>query len=295
MKRLCYSFSFLVFLFIFLFLSCGTFYRVHGIEIISPEWLPLNAEIKGLDYFAGKIISPKLEFHALRVDLFDPQLEIFIAAGGLTEDGNAATSSSKTFSSIKTSTFVRINGLLAGINALPFEPSSSREGEARTNIGVVISNGLMLSNPHPKFDALVFYSDKSAAIIPQSEISPGLIENAVGGFYSILKDGKPLQRSETEERHPRSAAGISDEGRFLYLLAVDGRQAGSIGSTESETALILKALGAYDGINFDGGGSSTLALLYPDGKIRAANTPVHGGIPGRERAVAGCLGIRHLK
>ncbi|MDR3020602.1 MAG: phosphodiester glycosidase family protein, partial [Treponema sp.] len=96
---------------------------------------------------------------------------------------------------------------------------------------------------------------------------------------------------ERKERHPRSAAGISADGNTLYLIVIDGRRAGSIGGTENETALLLLALGAYNGINFDGGGSSALALRYPDGKTRAANTPIHGNIPGQERAVAGCLGI----
>ena len=60
---------------------------------------------------------------------------------------------------------------------------------------------------------------------------------------------------------------------------------------DMETAMLLRALGAHDGINLDGGGSSSLALRYPDGKVRVANTPVHGGVPGRERAVAGCIGV----
>jgi exopolysaccharide biosynthesis protein len=97
---------------------------------------------------------------------------------------------------------------------------------------------------------------------------------------------------ELEERHPRSAAGVSANGEYLYLLVVDGRRSGSIGSTEKETALLLRVLGSWDGINFDGGGSSALALRYPDGKVRVVNTPIHNMIPGTERAVAGCVGIK---
>jgi exopolysaccharide biosynthesis protein len=74
-------------------------------------------------------------------------------------------------------------------------------------------------------------------------------------------------------------------------VVIDGRRPGSVGATEVETALLLRALGSADGINFDGGGSSAMALRYPDGKVRTVNTPVHGGVAGSERAVAGCLGI----
>jgi exopolysaccharide biosynthesis protein len=76
------------------------------------------------------------------------------------------------------------------------------------------------------------------------------------------------------------------------LLVIDGRRLGSVGATEEEIAVILQRLGAEDGLNFDGGGSTALVLRYGDGRIRAVNTPIHGMLPGKERAVATCLGIR---
>jgi exopolysaccharide biosynthesis protein len=92
-------------------------------------------------------------------------------------------------------------------------------------------------------------------------------------------------------KHPRSAAGLSNQGRTLYLLVIDGRRPGSQGATEVETAFILKRLGAEWGLNFDGGGSSALAMRYADGRVRTLNKPIHSGIPNRERAVAACLGL----
>ncbi|MDR2398427.1 MAG: phosphodiester glycosidase family protein, partial [Spirochaetaceae bacterium] len=41
----------------------------------------------------------------------------------------------------------------------------------------------------------------------------------------------------------------------------------------------------------DGGGSTALALQFPNGKVRVVNTPIHKRIPGLERGVATCLGI----
>ncbi|WP_461247563.1 phosphodiester glycosidase family protein, partial [Treponema sp. R6D11] len=61
---------------------------------------------------------------------------------------------------------------------------------------------------------------------------------------------------------------------------------------EEETALLLRQLGSWEGINFDGGGSTALAMRFADGKIRVVNTPIHGGIQGQERAVAGCIGVK---
>ena len=283
------------------FLSCKSLSPVDGQaerllaaaspETVLPQWRPVSVS-DGVDYYAGKVSHPRMEFNALRIDLSNPNLRIFTAGGGLA----GASENGKSLST-KVSSFVRDNGLLAGINALPFDLVSDREGEPRTNVGIVIADGVVISPPHPRFDALVFYTDGSAAIAAQSTLSPNknsnnAVANAVGGFYRVLEAGELAPRvMDTKARHPRSAAGISPDGKFLYLLVIDGRRPGSVGGTEAETALLLRALGAVEGINFDGGGSSALALRYPDGTVRVVNTPVHGNVPGRERAVAGCLGV----
>jgi len=221
----------------------------------------------------------------VRIDLAAPGLRIVVRGG--------AYGSVKPLST-RVSSFVSDNGLAAGINAVPFYYISSEgEGEPITNTGIVVSSGVLIAPPHPRYDALVWYADGSVSIVSQPEIqSVENIENAVGGFYRILKANELAGRVlDRESRHPRSAAGISSDSRYLYLLAIDGRRIGSIGGTEAETALLLRALGSWDGINLDGGGSSSLALRYPDGTVRVVNTPVHEGVPGRERAVAGCLGF----
>jgi hypothetical protein len=210
--------------------------------------------------------------------------------------------------STRVSSFVRDYGLLAGINTVPFYPVSSREGEGRISTGVVVSAGVILSLPVHGYDALVFFQDGRARILPQAAIGDlSLVEFAVGGFRIILQDGELPARllsappaiaprqdllRQNLPRHPRSAAGLSADGNTLYLLVIDGRRSGSIGATEAETGLILQKLGAAWGLNFDGGGSSAMALRFGDGRVRTVNTPIHGGIRGRERAVAACLGFK---
>jgi hypothetical protein len=57
-------------------------------------------------------------------------------------------------------------------------------------------------------------------------------------------------------RNPRTLAGVTREGKLL-LVAVDGRRPGySVGASFEESALILQALGAEQGVNLDGGGST---------------------------------------
>ena len=286
---------FSLFSFLFsLFLSCASISPVTSererpesfptIESVTPQWQPF---VLGIDYFHGKIAEPRLEFWALQVDLTSPDIRITVRGGA----ENSAEGGGQTLST-RVSSFVRDNNLIAGINALPFYPVSGREREPRINVGIVIADGVMVSPAVPGYDALVFYTDGRAAIVSQSSIrSTDNIKNAVGGFFQILTDGDPALRAHSKARHPRSAAGISTDGRFLYLLVIDGRRAGSIGSTEKETALLLRALGSAEGINFDGGGSSALALRFSNSRVRVVNTPIHNRIRGWERAVAGCLGI----
>ena len=275
-----------------------------GLEDFSPDWQPFaQKETPGLFYCSARISGEKLEFWAIKADLGEASIKIVINSG--TEGKVLST---------KVSSFVRNYDLLAGINAVPFDRVSAKEGEERICAGIVVSGGVVVARPVHGYDALVFYKPNAgqhgqAAILPQSEIGNlETVENALGGFRIILDEGKLPERllsnadsprqnlpGNTVSRHPRSAAGLSPDGSILYLLVIDGRRAGSAGATEAETGLVLKKLGAAWGLNFDGGGSSALALRFPDSRVRTVNTPIHGGIPGRERAVAACLGIGLLK
>jgi len=246
-----------------------------------PHW---QVFADNIGYYHGKIASPKLEFWGLQIDLRAPQTRIVVRGGSADEAGTLSG---------RVSTFVRSNDLAAGINAVPFDVVSAVENRPIKNIGIVISNGRLIAEAVPQYDALVFYTDGRVAVVNQSAIdSAEGIENAIGGFHQILALGQATERTlNLEARHPRSAAGISANGQYLYLLVIDGRRSGSIGTTERETAIILRALGAWEGINLDGGGSSALVLRRADGRIRPVNVPIHAGVPGLERAVAGCVGV----
>lgn len=61
-------------------------------------------------------------------------------------------------------------------------------------------------------------------------------------------------------RHPRTAVGISKDSTRIWFMVVDGRQTASRGATMEETARIMFNLGAWNAVNLDGGGSSTLII-----------------------------------
>lgn len=76
-------------------------------------------------------------------------------------------------------------------------------------------------------------------------------------------------------RHPRTAAGISQDGRLLVLVTVDGRGAGgSIGMGLPELGRLLVDVGAWKGVNLDGGGSTTHVARFPrTHDVTVANWP----------------------
>ncbi len=112
---------------------------------------------------------------------------------------------------------------------------------------------------------------------------------AVGGGALILHEGAWYDdpdapyRAENAKRLPCSGAAIDPDGR-LFLVEVDGRQPElSVGVTRPELAALMRALGASEGLLFDGGGSSTIvARLLGDDVADVANSPSDG----RERPVA---------
>ncbi|MFJ9797400.1 phosphodiester glycosidase family protein [Streptomyces sp. NPDC101145] len=110
---------------------------------------------------------------------------------------------------------------------------------------------------------------------------------AVGG-YPVLREGRPLTGMDAVTSAVRSAAGVADGGRRLLLLALDGGQEFRSGLTVVEVAALLRDLGASDGVNLDGGGSSTLvARMDGADAVRVLNRPSGGA----ERPVPNGIGV----
>jgi exopolysaccharide biosynthesis protein len=76
------------------------------------------------------------------------------------------------------------------------------------------------------------------------------------------------------------------------MVVVDGRQPlSSMGATLPDMAEIFRRLGAADALNLDGGGSTAM-VVAGDAGPQVLNTPIHTGVPGRERPSANQLGVR---
>lgn len=98
--------------------------------------------------------------------------------------------------------------------------------------------------------------------------------SVINGGPLLLRNGRDVLDAEAEgfawsaefleqfgyRRHPRTLAGITAQGHLL-LVVVDGRDPDrSVGLTFEESTALMRALGAVDAVNLDGGGSSTMMV-----------------------------------
>ncbi|MDP4176434.1 MAG: phosphodiester glycosidase family protein, partial [Bacteroidota bacterium] len=100
-------------------------------------------------------------------------------------------------------------------------------------------------------------------------VTPGLskLTQMIGGYPKIVYKGLNYSQQgyfdEGGPDHyanldPRTGAGFSYDSTYLYLVALDGFENGSAGATLNQLADVMISLGVCNGINLDGGGSTTM-------------------------------------
>ncbi len=115
----------------------------------------------------------------------------------------------------------------------------------------------------------------------QRNWSPMTPHNAVGGFPLLLRDSAIVASVDSDGSesfrgvNPRTVAGIAQQGHRLLLVVIDGRRAGySVGTTIRETAEWMRAMGAQQAVNLDGGGSTAMVVRdRATGTARIVNRP----------------------
>jgi hypothetical protein len=195
-----------------------------------------------------------------------------------------------------TSAFLREFGLQVAVNGSFFEPFRPgtpwsyypRAGDGVYILGLAVSQGQAYSQSNHHFSYLCF-GDGHAEICRGDRPMNGQ-QQALAGFQRLVENGQ-LVRYADQSLHPRTAVGLAEGGKRLWLMVIDGRQwRYSEGVTLAELSELLLELGVEDGLNLDGGGSSTLVVEGARGP-RLMNAPIHTYIPLRERPVGNHLGI----
>ena len=178
-------------------------------------------------------------------------------------------------------------GAIAAINtaawAMLTDPATGKKpgysiGKAADVSGWVAQSGRLISPPQSGYWSVWLDSSnqlKMGMIASEKELLEKGIQAkwAVSGFRGILKDAKVLVEP-SEVRHPRTAVGLSQDSKKFVWIVVDGRQKGyREGVSEEELANLLLESGCSEGINLDGGGSSSMWILNNKSELAVANRP----------------------
>jgi len=225
--------------------------------------------------------------YVVRVDLWAPGVSLIT-----TEHSGPLNTTAETISQFAERKKVRL-----AINANFFAPCCNAAPEPKTVIGLLVSNGQVVSppttDPTQSEAVLAVTRENSAEIAQAPQIRLPSVNTAVAGSAIIVKNGQDVSAASPNEGdplnpNPRTLVGLSDHGRYLYLVAIDGRVPGySTGTTNAQSAALMLAVGATDAINLDGGGSTELVRADVPGQPYIVNTPSGGA----ERFDAAALGV----
>ncbi|HVR41008.1 MAG TPA: phosphodiester glycosidase family protein [Thermoanaerobaculia bacterium] len=233
------------------------------------------------------IVSGTNDIHVARIDLTSDAIRVIATSQG---DRDA-----------RVSDFAKKRNALIAINGDYFD-------DATCPIGLAIGAcGQWVGTKDTAREGVVAVGDGRARIDAQRVVMDPpeeWVAAAVSG-WPLLVDGctaltaKQLPGSDgfTRAPHSRTAAGLSGDGKTLYLVVADGRRQGVPGLTLEELATFMKAeLGVCSAINLDGGGSSAMWVCDrivnkpSDGfERRVAN---HLAVVWREDAICGAVESR---
>jgi hypothetical protein len=265
---------------------------------IGP-WIP---KFKGVDFSLSTNIPPsggefpsRAVVYALRVDLSDPDVR-FMTTPRL---ANNYVVGDREIGGLTVTEFLRTNRVQAAINANFFSERIYYlpAGTPMDLYGLAVCQGVVVSPQDVStYAATMTFDAKNQATVIHTNwpaASTDGVYTAVTGNYPLLVAGRNVApRTGRLENEPRTAFGVSQDRRYLYLVAIDGRQPGySDGAYDYETAGWLLLLGAYDGVNMDGGGSTTMVLEDTTGAPLRMNKSSAVADSGRERTVGSHFGV----
>ncbi|MFH1810131.1 MAG: phosphodiester glycosidase family protein [Pseudomonadota bacterium] len=229
----------------------------------------------GIRYLHRSTTQPK-EIHALVVDLTHPA--IFLRATKSDERGRTVTS------------FSNLVGAAAAVNGDFYNTDGSYDP-----VGLAIGEGLQWTDGQDStshnFMACTALNDCLLDISSNAVTPDPSWWSAVGGNTGLISSGVKWTSAQDTScgsfcttLHPRTAAGLSQDGNTLILVVVEGRQDPILGMSLSSLATLMEELGAYNALNLDGGGSSSMVVDGSRVSGRPANEP-------SERSVANHLAV----
>jgi hypothetical protein len=268
-------------------------------------WVPI---FKGIELASGQQ-QPQTtgetyqQVLCLRVDLTDPDIELFTTPK-CTNCNNLEVLSENTSHFLEQYDLqVAVNG---GFYASFSGPGDVALGTPEDVYGLAISRGVVVSpaNNATYAAALLFTTNNQARIVPTNSppTNTAGMYTAISGNHALLLNGVNLRPATPTDLDPRTALGLSQDRRYLFLMTIDGRQGTregvnppwSDGADFHDTGEWLLRFGASDGINVDGGGSTTMTTADCQGAAVRLNRSSFVYVYGRERVIGHNFGV-HAK
>jgi hypothetical protein len=250
----------------------------------APATVPVQSPTRALPYKVERINEPGPMLGVLvKIDLADARVKVKVA---LADDRDPDGDGPCVGQLDTTQAAARRHDFDVTMNASFFAVPKARElngkairyftGNCGYPVGWHFSGGKLHGKPAKDNlrATLIVHASNKVSIRENVKALPDDTRFAVSGNAMILYDGK-ITRELERGLAPTSAAGISADGKTLYLAVIDGRQPGhSRGASLDEMAALMLKWGAHHAINFDGGGSTTMVLKDPaTGVFTTVNRP----------------------
>lgn len=283
----------IILLFASLFLSCSV-----SRQVVKPRTtITRGVEVVTMDYI---VTDSKGNNLPTKIFLFDVRLSEKISLVATTvDDADSSICSTEEQMTLKAPLSEHLEAMqtkrqnlrvLGGVNADFFN--------IRTNqmpCGVMYRAGKCLKDSYDsQTTVFALLTDGTARCLSSSEyenFDKSLIAEAVSGRQMLLNDG--VAQSSSTRLEPRTAVGVTRDGRRVFILVADGRRKEySNGLSYAAMAEIFNHLGAYDAINLDGGGSSSFSIEVSAGDYAPINRPSDRS---GERPVPNGLAIVEMK
>jgi exopolysaccharide biosynthesis protein len=270
----------------------------------TPQWTPL---FQGIDWTSacttllanGQPGTRTQPMNALRIDLQAPGIGFVASTASSTAQGQTA------------SQFLCGNGAQVAVNA----NFGWRVNGSWAIMGLAKSAGQTISQLSSVPDAtyvgpmaLLITKDNQASFVEVTGQTPPALysaawtavaggpqrnsgtvpERPVPGPLMLVTDGVNNATFCADVCPPETVAGrtavaLSQDKRYLYLMAIDGSdsntgatgcpQGTQCGASFYDEAQWLLVLGAWNALNLDGGGSTTMAMSTGSGGVKLINNP----------------------
>ncbi len=159
-----------------------------------------------------------------------------------------------------TEQFAADTGAVAAINGGGFFDENGT-GIGGVPTGIVICDGKLIFGSNGTVSSVIGFDTDNHLIVGQMSGAQALEKNmrdAVSFGPALIINGEAAEISGSGSGiNPRSVIGQRADGAVL-LLAIDGRQAHSLGATYKDCINVMLEHGAINAANLDGGSSTTL-------------------------------------